>query len=106
MVAGAQDNGNMKYASGSFTNITNADGMQGFIDWSNSNVIYAGIQYGGFYRSTNGGTTFTNVSTPASGAWVAPWCQDPAVATTLYAGTDKVYKSVDQGRPGSPRAGL
>ena len=97
MVAGAQDNGNMKYASGSFTNITNADGMQGFIDWSNSNVIYAGIQYGGFYRSTNGGTTFTNVSTPASGAWVAPWCQDPAVATTLYAGTDKVYKSVDQG---------
>ena len=62
MVAGAQDNGNMKYASGSFTNITNADGMQGFIDWSNSNVIYAGIQYGGFYRSTNGGTTFTNVT--------------------------------------------
>jgi len=97
MVAGAQDNGNMKYASGSFTNITNADGMQGFIDWSNSNVIYAGIQYGGFYRSTNGGTTFTNVSTPASGAWVAPWCQDPSVATTIYAGTDKVYKSIDQG---------
>jgi photosystem II stability/assembly factor-like uncharacterized protein len=97
MVAGAQDNGNMKYASGSFTNITNADGMQGFIDWSNSNVIYAGIQYGGFYRSTNGGTTFTNVSTPASGAWVAPWCQDPSLATTIYAGTDKVYKSINQG---------
>jgi photosystem II stability/assembly factor-like uncharacterized protein len=97
MVAGAQDNGNMKYASGTFTNITNADGMQGFIDWSNGNVIYAAIQYGGFYRSTNGGASFTNVSTPASGAWVAPWCQDPSTAMTIYAGTDKVYKSTNQG---------
>jgi photosystem II stability/assembly factor-like uncharacterized protein len=97
MVAGAQDNGNIKYASGTFTSITNADGMQGFIDWSNSNVIYAGIQHGSFYRSTNGGTTFTNIDTPASGAWIAPWCQDPSVATTIYAGTDKVYKSINQG---------
>jgi photosystem II stability/assembly factor-like uncharacterized protein len=97
IVAGAQDNGNMKYASGTFTNITNADGMQGFIDWSDSNVIYAGIQYGGFFRSTNGGTSFTNVSTPVSGAWLSPWCQDPSDAKTLYAGTDKVYKSNDQG---------
>jgi photosystem II stability/assembly factor-like uncharacterized protein len=97
MVAGAQDNGNMKFTSGTFTNITNADGMQGFIDWSNGSVIYAAIQYGGFYRSTNGGASFTNVNTPASGAWVAPWCEDPSTATTIYAGTDKVYKSTDQG---------
>jgi photosystem II stability/assembly factor-like uncharacterized protein len=97
IVAGAQDNGNMKYSSGSFTNVTNADGMQGFIDWSNSNVIYASTQYGSFYRSTNGGSTFTNINTPASGAWLSPWCQDPVVAKTLYAGTDKVYKSIDQG---------
>jgi hypothetical protein len=97
MVAGAQDNGNMKYNAGTFTNITNADGMQGFIDWSNANVIYAGIQYGGFYRSTNGGGSFTAVSTPASGAWVAPWCQDPVTANTIYAGTNRVYKSINQG---------
>jgi photosystem II stability/assembly factor-like uncharacterized protein len=97
IVAGAQDNGNMKYTSGTFTNITNADGMQGFIDWSNSSVIYAAIQYGGFYRSANGGVSFTNVSTPASGAWLSPWCQDPSTAATIYAGTDKVYKSTNQG---------
>jgi photosystem II stability/assembly factor-like uncharacterized protein len=106
MIGGAQDNGNMKYASGSFTNITNADGMKGFIDWSNSNVIYAGIQNGGFYRSTNGGATFTNVSTPAAGAWVAPWCQDPSVANTIYAATDKVYKSIDQGTTWVPVSGI
>lgn len=97
MVAGAQDNGNMKYAAGTFTNVTNADGMQGFIDWSNSNVIYAGIQFGGFYRSTNGGASFSSISTPAAGAWLAPWCQDPSAAKTIYASTDKVYKSTDQG---------
>jgi photosystem II stability/assembly factor-like uncharacterized protein len=105
MIAGAQDNGNMKFASGSFSNITNADGMQGFIDWSDSNVIYAAIQYGGFYRSTDGGVTFTNVNTPASGAWVAPWCQDPTVAKTIYAGTDKVYRSIDQGTTWTPLNG-
>ena len=96
-VAGAQDNGNMKYNVGTFTNITNADGMEGFIDWSNVNNIYESIQNGGLYRSTNGGVSFTGVSTASSGAWVTPWCQDPAVSTTIYAATDKVYKSTDQG---------
>jgi photosystem II stability/assembly factor-like uncharacterized protein len=97
MVLGAQDNGNMKYAAGLFTNITNADGMKGFIDWSNASNIYASIQYGGLYRSLNGGTSFTSISTPSGGAWVTPWGQDPGVANTIYAATDKVYKSVDQG---------
>ena len=96
-VVGAQDNGNMKRSAGAFSSITNADGMQDFIDWSNDNNIYAAIQYGGFYRSTNGGATFTPISTPSSGAWVAPWCQDPVTANTLYAGTDKVYRSTNQG---------
>jgi xyloglucan-specific exo-beta-1,4-glucanase len=87
----------MKYSAGAFTNITNADGMEGFINWSNANNIYAGIQYGGFYRSTDGGATFTNISTPGGGAWVAPWCQHPTAPNTLYAGTNKVYKSTNQG---------
>jgi photosystem II stability/assembly factor-like uncharacterized protein len=97
MVLGAQDNGNVKYNAGVFTNITNADGMRGFIDWSSSNVIYAAIQNGGLLRSTNGGVTFTGISTPSSGAWVTPWVQDPRVPKTIYAATDKVYKSTNQG---------
>jgi photosystem II stability/assembly factor-like uncharacterized protein len=97
MEAGAQDNGNMKYNAGTWTNITNADGMRGFIDWSNPNVIYVSIQYGGLFRSTDGGSTFTGISTPSSGSWVTPWMQDPTVANTIYAATDKVYKSTNQG---------
>ncbi len=97
MVLGAQDNGNMKYTAGVFTNITNADGMRGFIDWSNPNTIYVSIQGGVLYRSTNGGVTFTQISTPSGGAWVTPWVQDPTSAKTIYAATDKAYKSTDQG---------
>jgi len=97
MVLGAQDNGNMKFSAGAYTNITNADGMKGFIDWSNANNIYASIQYGGFLRSTNGGASFTWINTPSGGSWVSPWLQDPSVATTIYAATDKVYKSTNQG---------
>lgn len=105
MELGAQDNGNMKYNAGVFTNITNADGMRGFIDWSNVNNIYASIQNGGLYRSTNGGATFTGISTPSSGAWVTPWTQDPITANTIYAGTDKVYKSTNQGTTWTPISG-
>ena len=97
MVLGAQDNGNMKFTAGAFSNITNADGMKGFIDWSNSNNIYAAIQNGGLLRSTNGGASFTGIGTPSSGSWVTPWQQDPSVANTIYAATNKVYKSTDQG---------
>jgi len=97
IIAGAQDNGNMKSTSGTFTNITNADGMKCFVDWSNASVLYASIQNGSLYRSTDGGATFTDVSTPASGAWTTPWSQDASTANTIYAGTDKVYKSTTQG---------
>ncbi len=105
MVLGAQDNGNMKYNAGVFTNITNADGMKGFVDWSNANVIYASIQSGGFYRSANGGATFTFIGTPSGGSWVSPWLQDPQVPNTIYAGTNKVYKSTNQGTTWTPISG-
>jgi len=97
MKLGAQDNGHMKYDAGTWTSITNADGMRGFIDWNNAGNIYASIQYGGLYRSTNGGTTFVGINTPCSGNWVTPLQQDPIKATTIYAATCKVWKSTDQG---------
>jgi photosystem II stability/assembly factor-like uncharacterized protein len=97
VVAGAQDNGNMKLSAGAWTNITNADGMGGFVDFANDMNLYATIQYGSLYRSANGGSTWTSINTPSSGAWVTPFIQSPTVAHTIYAGTDKAYKSIDQG---------
>jgi photosystem II stability/assembly factor-like uncharacterized protein len=103
MVAGAQDNGNMKFNAGVWTNITNADGMRGFIDWSNANTIYVSIQNGGLYRSIGG--PFTAINTPSGGNWVTPWQQDPGVAKTIYAATNKVYRSADQGTTWSDISG-
>jgi photosystem II stability/assembly factor-like uncharacterized protein len=97
MVLGAQDNGNMKSNAGAFNNITNADGFRDFIDWSDVNTIYAATQYGYLSRSTNGGATFVSIDPPQPGAWETPWQQDPVTPHTLYAATDKVYKSTDQG---------
>jgi xyloglucan-specific exo-beta-1,4-glucanase len=106
VVAGAQDNGNMKYNSGGFTNVTGADGMDDFVDWNNDNNLYCSTQYGDLQRSTNGGTSFTDISTPAGGSWTTPWCQDPKTANTLYAATDKVYKSTNQGSNWSAISGI
>jgi photosystem II stability/assembly factor-like uncharacterized protein len=71
--------------------------MGGFIDFSNDNTMYATIQNGALYRSTNGGTSWTGINTPAAGAWVTPFCQSRTVANTIYAATDKVYNSTNQG---------
>jgi photosystem II stability/assembly factor-like uncharacterized protein len=96
-VAGAQDNGNMKLSAGTWTSITDADGMGGFIDYSNNNTVYATTQYGALFRSINGGAAWTPIPLPSSGAWVTPFLQDPVAPNTIYAATDKVYKSTNQG---------
>ncbi len=106
MVAGAQDNGNMKLSAGTWTNITNADGMGGFIDFSNDNNVYATNQYGSLNRSTNGGATWIPIPTPSNGAWVTPFCQSKTQANTIYAATDKVYKSANQGTNWVPISGV
>lgn len=107
MTGGAQDNGNMKFSAGTVTNITNADGMEGFIDWSNCKTIYAGTQYGKCYRTFTGGAPFTTITPPGTpSAWITPWCQSPVVSNTIYAGTDKVYKSTDQGTTWNAISGL
>jgi photosystem II stability/assembly factor-like uncharacterized protein len=106
MIAGAQDNGNLKLSAGTWTNITNADGMGGFIDFANDNNMYVTIQYGSLFRSTNGGASWTSINTPASGAWVTPFVQSRTVANTIYAATDKVYKSTNQGTAWAAISGI
>jgi photosystem II stability/assembly factor-like uncharacterized protein len=106
MVAGAQDNGNMRLSAAAWTNISGADGMGGFIDFANDNNVYAAIQRGALYRSTDSGNSWTPISTPSEGAWVTPFDQSRTVATTIYAATDKVYKSTDQGTSWNPISSL
>ena len=48
-------------------------------------------------RSTNGGATWVGINTPSTGAWVTPFVQGKTAANTIFAATDKVYKSTNQG---------
>ncbi len=99
VVSGHQDNGTNMTTNGgnSFSEILGGDGMQCFVDVTNNNNIFASIYNGDLYRSTNGGSSFTNIYTVPGGDWITPWMQDPSVSTTLYAGGTGVYRSTNNG---------
>lgn len=97
-LTGHQDNGTNRF-NGSWSEVMGGDGMDCFIDRTNNNTMYAEYYNGSFNRSTNGGTTWTGITTGLSGAsaWVTPWCQDPVTANTLWAGYSQVFRSTNQG---------
>jgi len=99
IVAGLQDNGSIVYNGTTWFQGKGGDGMDCFVDWNNPNIVIASSQNGGHGRSTNGGTSFSNIVTGLSGTadWVAPICQDPNVSTTYYAGRQHVFKTTNSG---------
>jgi hypothetical protein len=73
------------------------------------NILYAGTDGGGIYKSTDSGTTWSNVSRSSAEPgqnWMAPYVNDVAVdpdddnvvyAATGYLGEGNVYRSLDGG---------
>lgn len=94
---GAQDNGSTKYSNGTWTKIYGGDGMETLIDYSNANYIYISLYEGDINRSSNGGSTFSGISPPDTGAWVTPYVIDPIMPTTIYAALTSVWKSTNRG---------
>jgi len=95
---GSQDNGTSFYtAANSWRDWMGADGMETFIDKSDTNVMYGTIQFGGMYRTDNGANSLINLSGPESGNWVTPFEQDPTIVNTIYVGYSKVFKSTNKG---------
>jgi PKD repeat protein len=73
-LAGAQDNGSQQYTSAGInaTNqVTGGDGCFTHIDQNQPQYQFTSYVYNNFYRSTNGGTSFTGVST-TGGSFVNP----------------------------------
>jgi photosystem II stability/assembly factor-like uncharacterized protein len=102
---GSQDNGTSVYrADGIWYDWLGADGMETFIDHSNSDILYGTSQRGTLYKSYNQGASyswinhgyFDDIDGP-DGSWVTPFEQDPNVAATLYSGYHEIYKSLDRG---------
>ncbi|WP_417910102.1 VPS10 domain-containing protein [Candidatus Electronema sp. PJ] len=103
---GSQDNGTsvLKESTSVWYDWLGADGMESFVDWNNTNILYGTSQYGSLYRSTNGGQSQSRLSSPdgKEGNWVTPFEQDPTVSTTIYVGYDQVYKSTNSGTSWTP----
>lgn len=101
--SGTQDNGTNRTVTGNlddWTRIYGGDGFHCLIDPNNSNIIYASSQNGNLVKSTNGGLNFlgsTNgISFNDRKNWKTPVVFDPANSSTLYYGSDKVYRSTNQ----------
>ena len=101
ITGGSQDNGtSVLRADGTWGDWLGADGMEGFIDKNNSQIMYGTIQFGGLYKTTNGGSSYTSLTNPAGSGnwnWIVPYAQDPLVDNTIYVAYNQVFKSIDGG---------
>ena len=95
---GSQDNGTSLYrADTQWYDWLGADGMETFVDHSDSNILYGTSQLGSLYKSTNQGDSYQGIGFGQSGNWVTPFEQDPVALNTIYTGYSQVYKSIDGG---------
>jgi hypothetical protein len=94
IMGGTQDNGVfIRNSNSTVFNSPNIllDFMDNFIDFTNSNIMYACSQNGGLNISLNGGISFSPVNVPGGGgAWITPIVQLPSSssATTLFYGSN------------------
>ncbi|MCB0731328.1 MAG: hypothetical protein KDC88_09865 [Ignavibacteriae bacterium] len=101
LYGGAQDNGNFSTANKGATDWefeTSGDGMECFVDYSNSNNIFMSTQVGNLLRSIDGGASWQTVDNYGSAVWTAPYWQHPTVSTTIYAAINgQIRKSTNSG---------
>jgi photosystem II stability/assembly factor-like uncharacterized protein len=100
IIAGSQDNGTVMLKSGKWNEIIGGDGMECFIDYDDVNVIYGTLYHGDIRKSVNGGVSFDTIIPDNSliGTWITPIVMHPKFPNILYAGYDKVYKTINGGK--------
>ncbi len=97
---GSQDNGtSVLDSNGTWKDWLGADGMETFVDKNNASILYGTVQFGGLYKSFNGGNSDVYIGSPEnkSGNWITPFEQDPNIDNTIYAAYDEIYKSTNGG---------
>lgn len=98
MMTGTQDNGTVGKTSASLTwpQILAGDGGYLAYDFSNPSISYTTYVALTVYRVIGGGAT--DISGPWSGdsrAFIAPITMDPVSPTTLYAGSNRVWRTTN-----------
>ncbi len=103
LYGGTQDNGTNRTITGNLDDwnmIFGGDGFYVLVDPTDNNYVYAESQYGGFGRSTNGGSNFSYGLNGVSGSdrfnWSTPFIIDPTNPAKLYLGTHRVYRTYNR----------
>jgi photosystem II stability/assembly factor-like uncharacterized protein len=110
-IGGTQDNGTQSdnQPSTTWTEIYGGDGGYVLIDPKNSNIIYTEYVNGALQKSTDGGSTFNQITTgiPSGeqGYWLTPYVMDPQNDNLLYTATSKIYRSTNGGSNWSATSG-
>ncbi len=96
---GLQDNGWKLLDNGVWSDVTGGDGMECVIDYTNSDIQYAGGMNGTIRKTTNNWVSSEGVApfSAGMGAWVTPYIMSPSDHNTLYAGYADVWKTADAG---------
>jgi hypothetical protein len=104
VTGGSQDNGSSFFqADGNWIDWWGADGMEGFVDKNNPEILYGTSQYGSFVKSIEAGNSVMFITQPdekggqTTWNWVVPFEQDPIEQDVIYCAFDEVYKSLDGG---------
>ena len=103
---GTQDNGTLMITDdgSEWDMILGGDGFRVLSDPNNPNIIFAESQFGNLRKSTNNGGSFFNARDGITGTknWNTPFIMDPNDSEIMYYGSDRVFKSTNQGVDWSP----
>ncbi|MEL6866626.1 MAG: T9SS type A sorting domain-containing protein [Bacteroidota bacterium] len=100
---GTQDNGTIRTLTGNtddWERILGGDGFYVLVDPTDNQFVYAEFQFGNLRRSVDGGASFSNATNGIGDSdrnnWNTPVVLDPNNPSTLYYGTERLYRSVDR----------
>jgi len=96
VINGYQDNGTAIY-SGSWKTEIGGDGMECIIDPVDDNYMYGSLYYGAIRRSSNKGTSFSNIysSISETGEWVTPFLLQEGKDSVMFAGFKSLWRSTN-----------
>jgi photosystem II stability/assembly factor-like uncharacterized protein len=102
ILGGTQDNGTQQtYSTLNWAAAYGGDGGEVAFNHFDANFIIGETQYGGLFRTTNGGSSWSQatsgINTGENGAWVAPIIVHPNTSGTFYAARQRVYRSTNNG---------
>lgn len=107
-LAGAQDNGSHRFTTDVIqgtTQVTGGDGAFCHIDQDQPQYMFTSYVYNDFYRSSDGGNSWTNVST-TGGDFISPTDYDDANNRLYMCDANNTYRRWDNPQTGSTFAAV